>query len=134
MLLTVVFRARALIPIYIYVFIQGLYAGFNMWWMPYLYIWAVLWGITMLIPKGLSQRAACIVYPTVCALHGFAYGTLYAPFQAFVYHLGWEGMLAWIVSGVKFDILHGLGNFAFGLLIVPLSELFLRLTRKYSHR
>ena len=31
---TVVYRRKALIPIYIYVFMNGLFAGFNMWWIP----------------------------------------------------------------------------------------------------
>ena len=31
---TVVFRAKALYPIYIYVLIQGIYAGFSLWWIP----------------------------------------------------------------------------------------------------
>ena len=39
---TVVFRRKALIPIYIYVMLNGLYAGFNIWWIPYLYIWTIL--------------------------------------------------------------------------------------------
>ena len=32
---TVVFRKRALIPIYIYVFLNGLFSGFSFWWLPY---------------------------------------------------------------------------------------------------
>ena len=39
---TIVFRKKALIPIYVYVFLNGLFAGFNAWWVPYLYIWTVL--------------------------------------------------------------------------------------------
>ena len=31
---TLVYRKRALIPIYIYVMMNGLLAGFNMWWIP----------------------------------------------------------------------------------------------------
>ncbi|MBR2453730.1 MAG: hypothetical protein IKB35_01875, partial [Clostridia bacterium] len=34
---TLVFRKKALIPIYVYVMLNGLYSGFNMWWVPYLY-------------------------------------------------------------------------------------------------
>ena len=49
--LTVVFRQKALYPLYVFVFITGLYAGFAPWWVPYLYIWAVLWAAIMLIPK-----------------------------------------------------------------------------------
>ena len=41
---TLLFRAKALFPIYVFVFLNGLYAGFALWWYPYLYIWTVLWG------------------------------------------------------------------------------------------
>ena len=127
---TVVFRAKALIPVYIYVLLNGLYAGFNLWWMPYLYIWTILWAITMLLPRNMSKRTACIVYPIVCALHGFAYGALYAPAQAFMFNLSFDKMLAWIVAGFPFDVIHGIGNFAVGLLIYPMSQLLFRLVKK----
>ena len=55
MVYTVVFRAKALIPIYLYVFLNGLYAGFAVWWIPYLYIWTILWGVTMLIPRRIPK-------------------------------------------------------------------------------
>ncbi len=48
---TIVYRWKALIPIYVYVFLNGAYAGFNIWWVPYLYLWTVLWGVTMLLPR-----------------------------------------------------------------------------------
>jgi hypothetical protein len=38
---TLVYRKKALIPIYIYVLLVGVYGGFNWWWMPYIYIWAI---------------------------------------------------------------------------------------------
>jgi energy-coupling factor transport system substrate-specific component len=132
MVYTVVFRSKALIPIYVYVVLTGLYAGFSTWWVPHLYLWTVLWGGTMLLPRQMPRAVACIVYPLICALHGFTYGVLYAPFQAVVYHLGWQGMLSWVATGLYFDIVHGCGNFAFGFLIWPLSQLLLRLHQKHS--
>ena len=129
---TVVFRKKALIPIYVYVFLNGLYAGFNMWWVPYLYIWTVLWGITMLLPKGMPKKIKCVVYPIVCAVHGIAFGTLYAPFQALVFGLDWRGMLAWIASGFPFDVVHAIGNLVAGTLIVPISTVLLKLESKFS--
>ena len=123
MVFTVTYRKKALIPIYVYVFINGLYAGFATWWVPYLYIWSVLWAITMLIPQNLPKKAACIIYPIVCALHGFAFGTLYAPAQALLFGLNFEQMIAWIISGLPWDVIHGVGNLFAGTLIVPLSEL-----------
>mgnify|MGYP003305456584 CR=1 FL=1 len=126
---TVTYRKKALIPIYVFVFLTGLFNGFSTWWIPYLYIWTVLWGMTMLLPKKMSVKLAVPVYAVVCALHGFCYGILYAPSQAVLYGLDFKGMLAWIGAGLYFDLLHGIGNFALGFLIVPLSN-----TLKKAHK
>ena len=127
MVYTIVFRSKALIPIYGYVLLNGLYAGFSIWWVPYLYIWTILWGITMLLPRKMPKGVKAVVYPIVCALHGLAFGVLYAPAQAIMFGLNGEQTLAWILSGVGFDLIHGIGNLAVGLLILPLSELLTRL-------
>ena len=124
---TVVFRAKALIPVYVYVLVNGLYAGFSMWWMPYLYIWTILWGITMLLPKRMPRAVACVVYAAVCTLHGLFFGVLYAPAQALMFGWGWDRMLTWVLTGLTFDILHALGNLAAGLLILPFCDLTRRL-------
>lgn len=126
---TIVFRFKALIPIYIYVLMNGVFAGFNIWWIPYLYIWTVLWGVAMLIPRSLPTFAKCAVYPTLCALHGLAFGVLYAPAQAIMFGLDFDGMVAWIVAGLGFDAVHAVGNFCIGLLVYPLSELLFKLSR-----
>ena len=130
MTLTVVFRARALIPIYLYVFLNGLYAGFNVWWIPYLYIWTILWGVAMLLPRKMPDWLATIVYSVVCALHGLAFGLLYAPGQAIMYGFNLEQTLAWVAAGLPFDIIHAVGNFALGFLVLPLSRLLIKLDRR----
>ena len=132
MLLTIVYRHKALVPIYIYVLLNGVYAGFNMWWVPYTYVWAVLWGVTMLLPKNMSKKAKMIVYPTVCALHGLCFGLLYAPAQALMFSFSFEQTVAWVVSGLPFDVLHCVGNLLSGLLIYPLSLALLKLNRKFA--
>lgn len=118
--ITVVYRKKALYPIYIFVLMAGLLGGFSAWWVPYLYIWTVLWGMTMLLPKNLPPKAAPVIYMVVCSLHGFIYGILYAPAQALMFGLDFKGMLAWIAAGFPFDITHGISNFLCGSLIVPL--------------
>jgi len=127
---TVVYRKKALIPIYVYVMLNGLFAGFNLWWLPYTYIWTILWGIAMLLPRKMPKRVAYIVYSLICALHGFAYGTLYAPAQALMFGLNFEQTVAWIISGIPFDLIHGFSNLGLGFLVVPLAELLTRLSRK----
>lgn len=117
---TVVYRQKALFPIYIFVFITGLLNGFSSWWIPYLYVWTVLWGMTMLLPKKIPNKFRPIIYMLTSALHGFLYGTLYAPVHALLHGFNARMMVAWIVSGLPFDFTHGVSNFFCGLLIVPI--------------
>ena len=127
---TLLFRAKALFPIYVFVFLNGLYAGFALWWYPYLYIWTILWGITMLLPRRMPRKVAFVVYPLVCGIHGLLFGILYAPMQALMFGLNFKQMLAWIISGLTFDVIHGIGNFAAGFLILPLTDQLRKMMRR----
>ena len=119
-----VFRKKALFPLYVFVLVTGFFNGFSTWWLPYLYIWTVLWGFTMLLPKQIKPRLQPFVYAGVCGLHGFLYGTLYAPAQAVLFGLTPKATLAWIVAGLPWDAVHGVSNLICGvLLIVPLIRL-----------
>ena len=126
---TVAFRKKALIPIYIYVLLNGMFAGFNMWWIPYLYIWTILWAVTMALPRNMSKKAKHIVYPIVCCLHGLLFGTLYAPMQALMMGMNFKSTIAWIVAGLPWDAIHGAGNLVAGILVYPLSELLCKLSK-----
>ena len=122
-LFTIVFRAKALISIYVYVSLLLVYSGFSPWWVPNLYIWTVLWGFAMLLPRNMPKKVAAVVYPAVCGLHGFIFGLLYAPAQALMFGLTFKGAVAWVIAGLPFDAIHGVGNLLVGVLILPLSEL-----------
>jgi len=124
---TVVYGKKALYPIYTYVLLNGIFCGFATWWIPYLYLWTVLWGVTMLLPKQMPKKIQPLVYMAVNACHGFSFGILYAPAQALLYGLSFKGMIAWIVSGLPFDFIHGVSNFICGMLIVPMVYLLRRL-------
>lgn len=118
--LTIVYRWKALYPIYVFIFLCGMYNGFATWWIPYLYIWTILWGATMLLPKKLNPKLAPFIYMIVAALHGYLFGTLYAPAQALLFHLNFKQMIAWIVAGLYWDFVHGTSNLLCGVLIAPL--------------
>lgn len=126
---TVVYRKKALYPIYTYVLLNGMFCGFATWWIPYLYLWTVLWGVIMVLPRNMSKKVQTIVYMIVCALHGFLFGTLYAPAQAILYGLDLKGMVAWIVAGLPWDFVHGVSNFFCGILVMPIVSV-LRLAQK----
>jgi len=130
---TVVYRKKALYPIYTYVILNGVLYGFATWWIPYLYLWAVLWGAAMLLPRNMPEKIQPIVYMAVCAAHGFLFGTLYAPAQAVLYGLDFQGMVAWIIAGLPMDFIHGVSNFFCGILIVPLIKI-LRTAEKLAEK
>lgn len=120
---TVVYRKKALYPIYTYVILNGIFSGFATWWVPYLYLWTILWGAVMLLPKEMPAKLCLVVYMGVCAMHGFLFGVFYAPAQAILYGMSFKGMLAWIAAGLPWDFLHGVSNFFCGILIVPIISL-----------
>lgn len=124
---TVVYRQKALYPIYTYVLLNGIFCGFATWWIPYLYLWTVLWGVTMLLPEKMPKPVRPIVYMSVNACHGFLFGTLYAPAQAILFGYTFKKTIAWIVAGLPWDLVHGVSNFFCGVLIVPIIILLRRL-------
>ena len=117
---TAVYRTKALFPIYVYVFLNGLISGFNIWWIPYLYIWTVLWGAIMLVPRNLPKKVTYIIYTVLCVLHGICFGLLYAPSQALFFGLNFSQTAAWIVAGFPFDLVHAIGNGVLSILIMPM--------------
>lgn len=128
---TLAYRRRALIPIAVFVLMEGVLWGFSTWWYPYLYLWPLLWAVTMLLPRSMPRKLQVPVYAGTCALFGLAYGSLYAPFQMLVFLGGdLKKTLAWIVAGLPWDLIHALGNLALGLLIVPVAELLRRLEQR----
>ena len=127
MVLTIVYRKKALYPLYTYILINGIFAGFAAWWIPYLYVWTILWAVTMLLPVKMNRRVKPLVYMLVNACHGFLFGVLYAPAQAIIFGLSFKGMIAWIIAGFPFDTVPGISNFFCGMLIVPLVSLIKKL-------
>ncbi len=132
--MTVVYRQKALYPLYLFVFLQGLFYGFQPWWLPYLYIWAFPWLMTMFLPRKMPVWLSSIVYAVVASLHGFLFGVLYAPGQALMFGLTFEKTIAWIITGIPFDITHGISNFICGLLLIfPLIKV-LSQSEKYINK
>ena len=117
---TVVYRKKALYPLYIYVLLLGLLNGFSTWWIPHLYLWTILWAAVMLLPRKMPKKIQPLVYMAICALHGFLYGTLYAPVQALFYGMNLKATIAWIIAGLPWDGIHGVSNFFCAILVMPL--------------
>ncbi len=107
---TVVYRAWALIPIYIYVILYGLFYGFSGWWFGYLYVWPLLWAVIMILPKKLNPKVAATVYAAVAGLHGLLFGTMLAPVNAVMTGFSFEQSVSWIIFGLPADVIHCVSN------------------------
>ncbi len=132
LLFSVVYRKKGLIPIYVFVLLEGLYSGFALWWLPYLYLWTILWAVGMLLPRDILTGKFTLIYPLVCGFHGLFYGVLYAPLQALLFGLNFRQTIAWIAAGLPWDAVHACGNFAAGFLVLPLAKFILKIERKSS--
>jgi len=128
---TAVYGLKGLIPVMLYVFLEGLYGGFSfLWWTPYLYVWPLLWLLFFLIPRKqrLNEVTAGILTIVISALHGIGFGLLYAPFQCYTMFKGnWESTWIWWLNGLPFDVSHMIGNLVASLLALPLIRLLCRL-------
>ena len=128
---TLTYRAKALFPIYGYVFANGIWEGFSPFgWLPELYLWLILWGVIMLLPKKMPTFIAPVIYMLISGLHGLLFGVFYAPVYALFSGIGWDRVWLWVAAGLPFDLIHGIGNFALGTLIIPISTLLKKLDKK----
>lgn len=129
--LTVLYRWKALFPLYVYVLLIGLSEGIGTWWIPYLYVWTILWGMVMLLPRRMPKWLAPVVYALVCGLHGFAFGLLWIPSQMVFMSFTFEQALIWWKFGFfTADIPHGIGNLIGSTLVVPLVNLIRKLDKR----
>jgi energy-coupling factor transport system substrate-specific component len=84
----------------------------------------------MLLPKNMPKRIAPIVFMLISGLHGLLFGVFYAPVYAIFTGMGWDRVWMWVMAGLPFDLLHGIGNFALGILIIPIVTLLRKLDKK----
>ena len=86
----------------------------------------------MLLPRKLPKKVQPLIYMILCALHGFGYGILYAPAQALMFGMNLKGMISWIITGLPFDMIHGVSNFFCAMLVMPIVST-LRLAEKSTN-
>ena len=130
---TRVYRFGALPGIGVIILLEGLVYGFGIWWVSYLYIWFILWGLVMLIPreKSVSPLAAALGWAILNGVFGLAFGALTA--IPWLFRGGPSAAFAYILSGIPFDITHGVANFVLALLLaVPMIRLLSKLKSQFT--
>lgn len=123
-LYTLFFKKKTLYIIYIFALLEGLIYGFGIWWIMYLYVWTILWGIALLFRTEKNP----VIWAFISGFFGLFFGTLCSvPY----FITGGVSMgLSWIASGLMMDIIHGVGNFFVALLLFkPLYAAFQKVYR-----
>ena len=124
MLFAATFGWKALYPTYLYVAMEILFYGINLWNIYYLYVWAVLLIAALLLRKMQEPLGWAIL----SGAFGLLFGALCAIMDAFIGGIGYA-VTKW-ASGITFDLAHCVGNFVIALvLFVPLRKLFAKLNR-----
>lgn len=125
MLFAVVFGKKWVYPVYLYVAMEILFYGINLWNLNYLYIWAVL-AVAACLLRDMKQPLG---WALLAGVFGLLFGALCGIVDVFIG--GTTYALSKWISGIPFDIAHCAGNFVIVLVIFqPLRELMEKLYRK----
>lgn len=125
MLFAVVFGAKCLYPIYLYVTMEILFYGISLWNINYLYIWAIL----AMLAYSMRSIQSPLAWATLSGVFGLAFGALCGIVDVPVGGVGYA-VAKWI-SGIPADITHCVGNFCIALLLFkPIRNLLEKLSVK----
>ena len=118
MVYAVVFGRKALYPIYLYVALEILFYGIQLWNINYLYSWAIL----ALAAWLLRRMEHPLAWALLGAVFGLFFGALCAPVYLFTGGLGLA--ISWWIAGIPYDAIHCAGNFVMALVLFqPLRKL-----------
>lgn len=122
MLFAVTFGWKALYPTYLYILMEILLYGINLWNINYLYIWTIL-AVAAYFMRKLKHP---IWWALLSGVFGLAFGLLCSP--VYIAIGGARYAVRWWIAGLGFDALHGAGNFVIALvLFVPMRNLMEKL-------
>lgn len=111
-LYTLVFGKEALLIVAVFNIFEGLQWGFGLWWISYLYTWPLLCLVILLLKKLIKEEF--LVWAVVSGMFGIAFGALFA--VAYIPVDAHYALTYWI-TGLPWDVWHGVWNFLLMLLL-----------------
>ncbi len=103
-LFTIAFPKNIWGALAVFCVLEGVFYGFGTWWLMYLYVWPMLALTAYFFRKNNSPFFWCVVNGTFGLMFGLLCAFSYLPIG------GIPMMLSWWVSGIPFDIVHGISN------------------------
>lgn len=127
MLYTRLFGKRIIEILAVFVVLEGILYGFGIWWISYLYIWEILAGGTWILKKMQMPKWS---YAVLSCIFGLSFGF----FCAIPYLSGGVGAaVSWWISGIPFDVIHGISNFIVALILFQPLEQILKKCRAWGY-
>ena len=126
MLFAVTFGRKCVYPLYVYVAMEILVYGINIWNVYYLYVWLIL----AIAAYFMRNNREPLSWAILSAVFGLVFGALCGITDIFVLGGIAPAVAKWI-SGIMFDVIHCVSNFIIALLLFkPLRELMERLYKR----
>lgn len=123
---TKILEKKTIYVITIFILLEGFFYGFGLWWINYLYIWFILYFVTLIFRKERSH----LLWAIVSGAFGLSFGALCS--IPYFFMGGVQSAFAYWISGIPYDIPHGLANFFLVIfLFKPLVMIMERLDRIY---
>ena len=110
-LYTLVFGKKVFFMIYAFALLEGVFYGFGMWWINYMYVWSLQALVTLLFRK----QTSVWFWSILSGFYGITFGALCAIPYFFVG--GPSAAFSYWVSGIAYDIPHCIGNFVLCLVL-----------------
>lgn len=120
------FKFYSLIPIYIFIIVEGIIYGFGLWWIGYLYVWLILALFTIFLTIKVRLKDT-LVDSIICGIttgfFGLLFGFLFS--ISYIVTTGFNAGISYFITGIPFDIIHFVSNFIIGIILyIPLNKLF----------
>ena len=110
-LFTLTIGKRVYYAIAAFVLVEGILYGFGIWWIMYVYMWPMLAFVTWLLRK--QKDTFC--FALLSGVFGLGFGAMCSIPYLFIG--GIHTAFAWWVSGIPFDMIHGVSNFVLMLVL-----------------
>lgn len=124
LLYTITLPHLSLTAIFVFVLLEGIQWGFGLWWWSYLYVWPVLYFIVKWLKKWVKQNDV-LSWAIVLGFYGLMFGSL---FSIVYIPVSISYAITYWISGIPFDIIHGVSNFVLCLILYkPILNVLLKI-------
>ncbi|MGL4730268.1 MAG: hypothetical protein ACRCW0_01615 [Clostridium sp.] len=104
---TIVFKGEAIIITIVFIALDGMLNGIQLWWITYLFVWPLLVCLTLIFKNIIKENF--ILWAIFSAIFGLCFGLLSSIPYIFINDLSFA--IAYFIRGIPYDLVHMLGNY-----------------------